>query len=180
MKKAVLMVLISITVAFMQCQKTNSGETQKAGTSVSRKPEIQTSYSNVEPATRFCLTDEGYPMGGYDPVSFLGSELKEGNPEFLVNYQGAKFIFSSSDNAREFEKDPERFLPAYGGWCAVCIAMGKKHVPNFDNFKLENGKILFFETTVFTNGRVLWDADPEKNRKNANQNYENLVNKGSF
>ena len=37
---------------------------------------------------------------------------------FTAEFAGATFYFSSEDNQMLFQGDPERYVPAYGGWCA--------------------------------------------------------------
>ena len=46
------------------------------------------------------------------------SEAVPGVPEFAAEYGGATFYFSSEDNRKLFQGDPDRYAPAYGGWCA--------------------------------------------------------------
>lgn len=62
---------------------------------------------------------------GYDPVAYFrdgGPRL--GKPEFSVRHGGATWHFASAEHKALFEADPERYLPAYGGFCAYGTSRG--------------------------------------------------------
>ena len=59
-------------------------------------------------------------VGGYDVVSyFRGNGLPvKGTKQFSVDYDGAVYYFSTSENATAFKAAPAKFTPQYGGHCA--------------------------------------------------------------
>src|SRR5215207_3617473 len=60
---------------------------------------------------------------GYDPVAyFVEGGSRKGRSELAVERNGARWLFSSAANRARFEADPERYLPAYGGYCAYGVA----------------------------------------------------------
>lgn len=62
---------------------------------------------------------------GYDPVAYFrdgGPRL--GKPEFSVSNGGAVWRFASAEHKALFEADPQRYLPAYGGFCAYGTSRG--------------------------------------------------------
>lgn len=62
---------------------------------------------------------------GYDPVAYFrdgGPRL--GKPEFSVSHSGATWRFASAEHKALFEADPQRYLPAYGGFCAYGTSRG--------------------------------------------------------
>ncbi len=64
-------------------------------------------------------------VGGYDTVSYhMGGEPVRGSREFRTEWQGAEWRFASQDNLDLFLADPERYAPAYGGYCAWAMAQG--------------------------------------------------------
>lgn len=68
---------------------------------------------------------EGLAIRGYDPVAYFrdgGPRL--GKPEFSVRHGGAVWRFASAEHKALFEADPERYLPAYGGFCAYGTSRG--------------------------------------------------------
>lgn len=63
--------------------------------------------------------------GGFDVVGYFeqGQALK-GSAEFQSEYQGAQWRFASTDHQARFEANPERYAPAYGGYCAWAVSQG--------------------------------------------------------
>jgi len=75
------------------------------------------------------LTAEGAPLAlhGYDPVAFFTvSAPTPGRADLAAVHQGATYYFASQENLDRFEADPERYAPAYGGFCAYGVSVGKK------------------------------------------------------
>ena len=64
-------------------------------------------------------------------------------------------------NLQEFRRDPDFYMPAYGGYCATAVSNQSLIVPNFSNFEIQGEKLLFFETRGFFNGRTEWKKDPQ-------------------
>src|SRR6266581_2233702 len=60
---------------------------------------------------------------GYDPVSYFDNKPTEGESKWTFTYQGVTYQFSSAANLARFKANPEKYEPAYGGWCA--FAMGE-------------------------------------------------------
>ena len=115
----------------------------------------------------------GIALAGIDVVSYHNpSGPLMGNAEFAVTHNDLTYQFLSTANAQEFSSAPERYLPKYLGWCATSLAVGALTCPNPLNYKLENGELLLFETTGFTNGQNLWNADPLDYRLRADKNQD--------
>ena len=118
-----------------------------------------------------CAVD-GVAVGGYDLVSYR----QEGGPQFgsptwSSNHDGLTYLFVSETNRDQFVAEPNAYLPEYSGWCAVTLALGRLTCPDYSNFKIEDGKLLLFELTGFTNGRHLWNSSPAHYKSLANDNY---------
>lgn len=66
-------------------------------------------------------------MHGYDPVAFFtAAKPTEGSAEYAAVHEGATYYFASRQNQEAFESDPARYAPAYGGFCAFGVSVGKK------------------------------------------------------
>jgi YHS domain-containing protein len=66
-------------------------------------------------------------MRGYDPVAFFTvSKPTEGSAQFAAVHEGATYYFASRENLEAFQANPDRFVPAYGGYCAFGVSVGKK------------------------------------------------------
>ena len=51
------------------------------------------------------------------------------------------YAFANADHKEMFEANPEKYAPAYGGWCAYGVAVGKKFVADPEVWKIVNGKL---------------------------------------
>ena len=124
-------------------------------------------------------TDAGLALGGYDVVSYLQSDGPVvGSKDITSSHNELVYRFASAANRSLFERDPRRFLPEYRGFCAATLAMGRLACPDYTNFKIENGRLLLFELAGFTNGRTVWNSDPTRFKRRADENYERLLAPG--
>ena len=67
---------------------------------------------------------------GYDVVSYQqgdGTPAK-GNGGNVAYFNGETYLFSNADNKAAFEANPEKYVPAYGGYCAFGVTGGRKFV----------------------------------------------------
>ena len=51
-------------------------------------------------------------------------ETNKGKPEIKSSYQGATYLFASAANKDEFDQDPARYAPQYGGFCSYGVSLG--------------------------------------------------------
>ena len=121
---------------------------------------------------------DGTGVGGYDLVSYRadGGPVY-GVPEFAAEIDGVQYVFVSQENLDAFLENPQRFLPAYTGFCAITLALGRVTCPEYTNFKIEDDQLLLFEVTGFTNGRTLWDSDSATFRRQADDNFTRLIDR---
>ena len=54
---------------------------------------------------------------------------------------------------------PEKYLPAYGGWCATAMARGEKVQIEPSSFKVTNGRLFLFYNGLFGNAIKDWNKD---------------------
>src|SRR5215475_4850266 len=69
--------------------------------------------------------ENGVAVSGYDVVAyFKQNKAVKGKKDLAVYDRGVTYYFSSTEDKEEFKKNPAKYEPQYGGWCAY--AMGKK------------------------------------------------------
>ncbi|MBT6119182.1 MAG: YHS domain-containing protein [Rhodospirillaceae bacterium] len=69
----------------------------------------------------------GNAIEGYDPVAYhIQGKPVEGSGDFTHDWGGATWRFASAENRDLFAADPEKYAPAYGGYCAYGVAQGYK------------------------------------------------------
>jgi YHS domain-containing protein len=71
------------------------------------------------------VDDQGIILKGYDAVAYFkqGKPVK-GNSAIESTYQGAIYLFASSADEVDFEKDPAKYAPRYGAFCSFGVANG--------------------------------------------------------
>jgi YHS domain-containing protein len=75
------------------------------------------------------LTAEGAPLAlhGFDPVAyFVEGAPRQGRADLAKVHDGVTYYFASESHRDAFAKDPARYVPAYGGFCAYGVSVGKK------------------------------------------------------
>jgi len=71
------------------------------------------------------VDSQGIILKGSDAVAyFKEGKPVQGNPEIATTYHGATYFFASDANKAEFDKDPEKYAPQYGGFCAYGVSLG--------------------------------------------------------
>jgi YHS domain-containing protein len=77
------------------------------------------------PTGKLNVDSEGVILKGSDVVAYFkeGKPVK-GSPAIATSYRGATYLFASAANKAEFEKDPAKYVPQYGGFCAYGVASG--------------------------------------------------------
>src|SRR5262245_33631984 len=91
-------------------------------------------------------SDDGVAIAGYDTVSFFTQHKAVlGRADFEQTYLGAKWRFSSEENLSLFRKDPERYMPQWGGQCAWCISENCVSTKKLSgDFEFVDGKLYLF------------------------------------
>ncbi len=123
-----------------------------------------------------CNVKDGIAISGYDVVSYFDGKAKKGKRTYTVTYKEINYFFSSNENMKKFETNPETFLPQYGGWCAYAMgSKGEKVDMNPKEFEIRDGKLFLFYNAYFTNTYKKWlDEGPEKLQKTADTNWKKM------
>ncbi len=76
----------------------------------------------AEPAI---YAEDGIAIDGTDAVAyFTESAPVPGNPAYAFDWMGATWRFMSAANRDAFAAEPQRYAPAYGGYCAFAVSRG--------------------------------------------------------
>lgn len=117
------------------------------------------------------LNDAGVAIQGYDPVSYFSEQPTLGSPDLTSNYEGAVYHFASPENKAKFDAEPAKYVPQYGGYCAVAVSEGKTFPIDPNTYKVTNDKLYLFYNGELGNTKPQWDADEENRRKNADEHW---------
>jgi YHS domain-containing protein len=113
---------------------------------------------------------------GYDPVSyFLQNKVTKGNANLSYEYEGVTYYFSTLQNKQTFIKQPSKYEPEFGGWCAYAMGLeGKKVSINPETFKIIDEKLYLFYNAFGTNTLVLWNKNESHLKANAKSNWTSI------
>jgi YHS domain-containing protein len=65
------------------------------------------------------VDSNGVILKGYDPVAyFTQNKAIKGSSKYQSSYQGATYYFSSAADLATFKRNPSKYVPQYGGFCA--------------------------------------------------------------
>ena len=68
-------------------------------------------------------------LKGYDAVAYFTTGTPTaGSARFSAVHGGATYQFASAANLQAFQANPAKYVPQYGGFCAMGAALGKKLV----------------------------------------------------
>src|SRR5271166_2006462 len=81
--------------------------------------------SKASTTAKINVDTQGVILKGYDAVAYFKQEKSvKGNPEIKSSYQGATYLFASAEDKADFDKDPAKYAPQYGGFCAYGVTVG--------------------------------------------------------
>lgn len=126
----------------------------------------------------FNLDNDNVALQGYDVVSyFMGAPLK-GKKSIVYTYQGVNYWFNNPDNLALYKKQPDKFEPVYGGWCAYAMGdTGEKIKIDPKSYKIIDGKLYLFYNFYFNNTLIDWNKDEHQLKANAEANWDKIINK---
>ncbi|NRA91719.1 MAG: YHS domain-containing protein [Psychroserpens sp.] len=119
-------------------------------------------------------TQKGFVAEGYDVVSYFDNKAIKGSNDYQTSYGGSNFKFSSKENLETFLKDPEAYIPEYGGYCAYAIALKNKKVKiDPETFEIRDNKLYLFYNAWGTNTLELWlENDVKGLQEKGDKNWE--------
>ncbi|MEM6511945.1 MAG: YHS domain-containing (seleno)protein [Pseudomonadota bacterium] len=109
---------------------------------------------------------------GYDAVAYHTEERPvKGSKDFTFDYNGATWRFSSAENLELFRNDPERYAPAYGGYCAFGLSRGYAVDTDPRAFSIVDGKLYLNHNLSV---RRTWQKDIPGNIAKADRNWPSV------
>ncbi len=111
----------------------------------------------------FNLPSSGVALEGYCPVAYFAvNKPVRGKPEYASTHNGVTYHLVSADAKRAFDADPEKYIPAFGGWCAFGMAVQDKFPVDPRNFKITDDKLMLFLKNRNVDALELWNNGDEK------------------
>ncbi len=124
----------------------------------------------IEPINK---TSDGVAIKGYDPVAyFVDGKPVKGSRGFEYVWMGAKWHFSSPEHRDLFIKNPEKYAPKYGGYCAYAVSRGSTADIDPEAWTIVDGRLYL---NLSKKIRDKWSKDIPGNIKKADENWPNIL-----
>ena len=111
---------------------------------------------------------------GYDMVAYTTGTPAKGDPQFGHAWNGATWHFVSAANRDAFAREPERFAPQFGGYCAWAVSRGYTADVDPEAWKIVDGRLyLNYSKSV----QRRWEQDIPGNIQKAQANWPGVLAK---
>jgi YHS domain-containing protein len=112
-------------------------------------------------------------IGGYDAVAYFSDgKPVRGVAAHAFSWRGARWLFASAEHRERFAAAPERYAPAYGGYCAYAAADGRLVKTDPNAWHVAGGR-LFLNYSLEIRAR--WLADQARYIKLADEKWPALA-----
>ena len=119
---------------------------------------------------------KGVALEGYDPVSYFNEGPLEGDSDLKFAYKGVTYLFANQSNLNKFKSSPEKYEPAYGGWCAYAMGdSGEKVKIDPETFKILDGRLYLFYNFWGNNTLTDWDKNERKLKSMGDVNWAKFI-----
>lgn len=86
----------------------------------------------------------GKAIDGYDVVDFhISKKATKGDDAFVTKWNGADWYFNNMQNLNLFVASPEKYAPAFGGYCAYGLSQGHKAPTIVDTWTIIKDTLYF-------------------------------------
>lgn len=114
-------------------------------------------------------------LKGYDPVAYFTiGKPTPGDPGLTATHDGATYRFATAEHRDAFLKEPVKFLPQYGGFCAWAASAGYKADADPTAWKIVEGKLYVNYNASVQKG---WAADAANLIRKGDANWPRIAAK---
>jgi len=171
------------TVSNKSITKTNEITTPVPTKEVIKAKEIKEEVESIAPPKiieenqlpplnkSYNINKKGIMLLGYDLVAYFKSNKAiKGTEKYIHTYRDAIFHFSSRKNLNTFVDNPEKYLPKYGGWCALGMSIdgikdgytADKYAADPENFKIIGEELYVFYKTLDYDSLQKWNEETDE------------------
>lgn len=118
---------------------------------------------------------DGTAIRGYDVVGFhTDARATKGSEKFIYRWKDTNWLFANQENLDMFKKEPEKYAPQYGGYCAYGTADGHKAPTETDTWTVKDNKLYFnYNKKV----QQIWNKDQVGYIEKADKNWVEIKDK---
>ncbi|HZR84947.1 MAG TPA: YHS domain-containing (seleno)protein [Candidatus Binatia bacterium] len=119
------------------------------------------------------VDEQGVALQGYDPVGFFReSRPVKGDRRFSSAYRGAIYWFANAETLAEFQRNPEKYEPQFGGFCGYAASIDTISPIDVHYFQILDGRLVLQHNEK---AWKLWNEDVAGNLRKADANWPGLV-----
>ena len=112
-------------------------------------------------------------VGGYDPVAYFADGMPlRGSSEHTYDWKGVTWQFAKARNRELFQADPDKYAPAYGGYCAYAVANGATAPGDPEVWRVVDGRLYLNVNRTIQNE---WQKDIPGFVRSADANWPQLL-----
>jgi YHS domain-containing protein len=121
---------------------------------------------------------KGVALDGFDPVGyFTQNKAIKGSAQIAYTLENVTYYFANTTSKDSFIKNPKKYEPQFGGWCAYAMgATNNKVEIDPETFKIINGKLYLYFHNWVNNTLLKWNKDEDKLKSQAEKNWANMIN----
>lgn len=118
------------------------------------------------------IESQNVAIHGYDPLSYFeeGGPVK-GLSEIMVVHDGVIWQFATEEHKERFAAHPNRYMPMYGGYCAMAAAIGYKSDIEPSMWALHENRLYLFYSEK---AKERWEARKDVMRVKADISWSRL------
>lgn len=129
--------------------------------------------SAADKPAKLNVDKNGVILGGHDAVAYFTEHKPvKGNPAIKSTYEGAIYLFASEAHKAAFDKNPSKYAPQYGGFCAHGMSLGKANPGDPSLFTIHKGKLYLCSDP---NAFKAFRSDPDSDIFKADDNWRHLI-----
>ncbi len=130
-------------------------------------------YASIGLAAGVNQNSQGVTINGYDTVAYFSkSRPVQGNSQYQTKWMGATWYFANAENKNLFLAKPNKYAPAYGGYCAYAVSQGSKAVANPSAWTIYKGRLFLNYNTAVRDQR--WLPHKDELIYQADKNWKNI------
>jgi YHS domain-containing protein len=117
----------------------------------------------------------GLALRGFDAVAYFAVEnAVKGDGKYEYVWNGAKWLFSSEENMKMFQANPDMYSPQFGGYCSYAVSKGYTANGDPEAWKIVDGKLyLNYSPEV----KKLWEQDQQQRIIDGEKNWVEFTKK---
>ena len=134
------------------------------------------SWAAVPGSTSAVNVDQaGLALRGFDPVAYFetGKPMK-GVEAISASFNGARYLFATEAHRQTFLADPTKYVPQFGGFCAVGTSFGEKVDADPQTGRVIGGKLY---VNYNDKAQAIFEKDVPGTIARAEQNWPTVKDK---